>query len=214
MVNSKNTRFYARDITLVPRKFYEQAAQSQSGARVMIWAGFRYGKLVWHIFPKGQKINSEVYMEMLENTLFNGAFEAGDPNNPELRFENGDIFQQDGLRLHTTDEVMKYLSSKTQLIISQKSGFHSELPEWPVASPDLTVPDFALWPALRRVLAKEMPKGREALIDCINNTLQGFANNPEFLNRAVESAPMRIDECLKQNGGLFERYIKKSKKKS
>ena len=41
MVNSKNTRFYARDITLVPRKFYEQAAQSQSGARVMIWAGFR-----------------------------------------------------------------------------------------------------------------------------------------------------------------------------
>ena len=55
MVNSKNVRFYARDITLVPRKFYEQAAQSQSGARVMIWAGFRHDRLVWHIYEKSTK---------------------------------------------------------------------------------------------------------------------------------------------------------------
>ena len=82
-----------------------------------------------------------------------------------------------------------------------------------MASPDLTLADFALWPAMRRELALKMPKGREALIKCINETLQGFADNPEFLNRAVESTPLRIEECLKNNGGLFERYMKKTKKK-
>lgn len=202
MVNSKNVRFYARDITLVPRKFYEQASQSASGARVMIWAGFRHGRLVWHIYEKGTKIDSEIYMKMLEDTLFNGSF------------EKDDVFQQDGLRLHTSPEVIDYLATKTENIISQKSWFSSDLPEWPACSPDLTLADFALWPAMRRVIAKEMPVGRVALIACINKTLQGFADNPDFLNRAVESTPIRINECIQQNGGLFERYMKKSKKKS
>ena len=212
MVNSKNTRFYARDITLVPRKFYEQAAQSQSGARVMIWAGFRYGKLVWHIYDKGKKIDSEVYMEMLEKTMFDGSFESGTYSTETHSNDDGDIFQQDGLILHTSPRVMEYLASKTNLIISQKSGFHSELPEWPVSSPDLTLADFALWPALRRVLAKEMPQGKEGLINCINKTMQSFADNPEFSNKAVESTPIRISECLKRNGGLFERLMKRKKK--
>ena len=103
-LNSRNVRYYAKKIELVPETFYEAAATSQSGFSFSVWAGMQYGKpLAWHIYPRTVRINGDKYRRMLGAHFFNSAGHWSD----------GDVFQQDGATCHTANATLKYLGPKT-----------------------------------------------------------------------------------------------------
>ena len=98
----------------------------------MVWAAVSdCGKKSPLVFiEKGVKINTEVYLQMLENKVL--------PWLNENQWENGWVFQQDGAPSHT--------SNQTQQWCRDNFGLDSFWPKemWPPCSPDLNPMDFSI----------------------------------------------------------------------
>ena len=120
---------------------------------------------------------------------------------------------QDGASWHICPAAMDEISKFTNRIICAKNSNYSDLPAYPALSPDLTIMDFALFPKLKRDLGKEWDqiKTQVQLEETVNRLMQGYADNPEFLNRAVRSCTNRFKECIRKEGNVFEPYIRKNK---
>ena len=103
----------------------------QHPAQIMVWGMVcddgRKSPLI--VIPQGVKVNTDVYLEMLE-TMVKPWVESQDWG------ENGFCFQQDGAPSHT--------SNRTQEWCKENFDFFWDKLWWPPSSPDLNPMDFSV----------------------------------------------------------------------
>ena len=128
--NRQNDRIYAcslEDIPMSQRTIFRR----QHPAQIMVWGMVcddgRKSPLI--VIPQGVKVNTDVYLEMLE-TIVQPWIESQDWG------EHGFCFQQDGAPSHT--------SKRTQKWCKENFDFFWDKTWWPPSSPDLNPMDFSV----------------------------------------------------------------------
>ena len=116
------------------------------------------------------------------------------------------IFQQDGARPHTAKESIDCIERTfSNNVISQRTNFGSE---WPAASPDLNVLDYAIWYHLEQAVSSQLPT------DCSLSQLKTLVENAcanfpiERVQRAYHDFIPRLELCKELHGDHFEKEIK------
>ena len=116
--------------------------KQQGATKVMAWAGIVDGRVL-PIYWFHENITAKSYLNMLENHVM-----------PTIQGKKGLWFQQDGARVHTTDEVLDFLKSKFNgRVISNRLDF-----SWPAKSPNLNPLDYFFWGAAEAEVNKKKLK--------------------------------------------------------
>lgn len=144
---------------------------------VMVWGCFSsHGRGALHFMDKGQKVNADVYIDILNEKLKRSMHVAGT-----------NFFQQDNAPCHTARKVKKWFADND-----------INLMDWPGNSPDLN-PIENLWQIIKA-------KIREATYERISDLTEAITSawcldiTPEVCNKLVVSMPERIKQVLKNNG--------------
>ena len=139
-----------------------------------------------HFFEPGQRINAEVYLNVLETVIkpWITQVAAGRPY----------VFQQDGAPAHTSNPVQSWL--------------HNNVPEfwpkdlWPPYSPDLNPLDYYVWSVIERVSNKRAHTDTQTLTVAIQ---RAFADLPrEQLKKACSSFRPRLEQVIEAQGFWIE----------
>lgn len=141
---------------------------------LMYWGGiWKSGKT--DLIKVEPKSNSSDYIEILKEGLL-----------PIYR--RGFIFQQDGAKIHTSKETMKWLKKKK-----------ITTPKWPPKSPDLS-PIENVWGIMVKKVyfGKPRYKNLETLERAIFNAWESIGN--ETLASLIESMPRRMRKVIESNG--------------
>lgn len=152
----------------------------QGSGSVGIWACMSYNGIgIFEIY--GGRLNQWVYIEILGNNLLPSIDLLQEPG---IR----PIIQQDNAPCHTAHSVQEWFAEQEI----------DRLP-WPPNSPYLNCIE-NLWSWLDAAISKESPRNldelKAAVVKCLNNV-------PQHVYRdLVDSMPNRINECLRNNGGI------------
>jgi hypothetical protein len=109
--------------------------------------------------------------------------------------------QQDGATSHTARISMAALRLLFGNHIISRNG---DIP-WPPTSPDLTVCDFFLWGYLKIKVFSHRPRSIDELKARIREEIDGISI--EMLQRAMRNLRMRLEECLRREGGHLEDIV-------
>lgn len=144
---------------------------------LMVWGAFGYGGLADLVFlPKGQTVDSKVYLNILNDNLADCFATTG-----------AEILQQDNAPCHTAKIVKDWLHNSEVDFI----------PDWPAQSPDIS-PIENLWGIVKARLREEdtstIPKLEEALRKVWSKIPHSTAEN------LADSVPGRLKMVLKMNG--------------
>ena len=106
------------------------------------------GKGAMRFSPAGAKINSETYLEIIENTYL-----------PDCHLlygvPAGCVFQQDGCSSNTANVTQAFCKDRFRKFWAQH--------QWPANSPDLNPLDFFAWGYLPAQVGKKKPKRLDTL---------------------------------------------------
>lgn len=158
---------------------------------VNVWAGTFGNKIIGPVIFQGN-VNGPTYENFLSEVL---------PvllEDVPLATRQTMWFQQDGHPAHTSRAARAVLD---RMFEGRWIGLHGPR-EWPPRSPDLTPPDFFLWPYIKNTVYQTRPRDINDLKLRIRDAC--LAITPETLARVHESAIKRANECADQNGGHFE----------
>jgi transposase len=181
--NRQNDRRWSRNAPPKAIRMVQRAVKPKS---VMVWAGVGHNlKSPLVIVPQGVKINSDVYLDMLEREVL--------PWLDEMRVKV--VFQQDGAPAHTAKKTQEWF----EMVFSDKFIRKNE---WPPSSPDLTPPDYSIWDILERDACSVPHKSVESLISALHRAWERL--DQETINRAVAQFPTRLQACIDAEGGHFE----------
>ena len=119
--------------------------RDQGVSKVMAWVGMVDGRVLPITWFQGS-VTGQNYLEMLENKVW--------PAVKSVATKKKYWFQQDGARVHTTNDCLAFLQDKFQgRVISNRLNFF-----WPAKSPDLNPLDFYFWGVAEARFRKEKPK--------------------------------------------------------
>ena len=167
----------------------------QGGKKVMCWGALINGKVILHWFPLGVNLNQEVYMDMLQTSMW--------PKVRSVATRQRLWFQQDGATCHTTLMLRTWLSAKFgDRIISRFTAR-----PWPSRSPCLSPLDYWFW----SVCLAEVRKNCPASLDELINTVNQFACSleEEAIRKACNNIKFRAQACIESDGGPFEFKLNK-----
>ena len=138
VVNSQNDRIYAADARDVPQGS-RLHFRRQKPAGVMVWAAVASdGTKSPLIFIKeGVKVNSQVYMQMLDEKVLPWLTET---------FGKKYVFSQDGAPAHTSNVTQAWCKEHF-------CGFWDKN-MWPPSSPDINPMDFSIWSILESEVSR------------------------------------------------------------
>ena len=80
---------------------------------------------------------------------------------------------------------------------------------WPARSPDLTLPDYFLWDALKRKVYKNNPHTIDELKAAITTHIQQIS--PDTLQKVFDNMKKRVQTCLDARGTLSTSAVGKLK---
>lgn len=191
-VNKQNYRFWG---TENPRNVQQHLLHP---LRVTVWCGITSSMIYGPYFFENDAgesiaINGDRYRTMLQDFLF-----------PLLRTNNniGKIwFQQDGATAHTAHKTISLLHGEFQKRVISKNGDLN----WPPRSPDLSAADFFLWGYLKDRVYINNPQTLRELKDNIQAEIAKITL--VTLQKVLENAMKRANECLKCNGGHLNNII-------
>jgi len=113
----------------------------------------------------------------------------------ELR--NG-YFQQDGATCHTSNESMTEIESFFDDQIISKAL-------WPPRSPDLSLPDFFLWGALKGKAYANKPRTIQELENKIGREIAAISE--DVLQVTFANMKCRVQLCLDSGGEHFQHLL-------
>lgn len=150
------------------------------GGSIMVWGGFSYyGKL--QLCFLSSKMNSQLYVEMLECVLINYLEENMDKNM---------TFQQDNASIHVSRVAKSFFSSASIPLL-----------DWPARSPDLN-PIENIWGIMSRDIyrnGKQYNTVGELKLAIHQSWLNIEAGT---LRNLINSMPKRIFDVIKNKGGI------------
>ena len=182
-VNSRNNRWLCDDPSEVPI-----VMKTKFPATVMCMGVIsnKGDVMLPHFFPTGLKINTDVYLDLLNNVVkpWMDQIAAGRPF----------IWQQDGVPAHN--------SNRTQEWCRENLPFFFEKEVWPPNSPDCNPLDYYVWGVAERDANRTSHNTKEALMARI---VEVFANIPKAdVVKACSRFRSRIEKVVAANGDFFE----------
>lgn len=187
--NRQNVRYWS---TENPHAY--DASVKQGAEKVMAWAGIVNGcvlPIVW--FQRGISVNSQNYLELLQNNMWPSV-----ENNSDL--ENY-FFQQDGATPHCAQKCLDFLLEKfPERVISRRTSH-----PWPASSPDLNLLDFWFWGEMEQVIQEKQPTSIDSLKAIVDEAAASM--EPEKIHRACQNFRRRVEMCRLKEGGHFESNI-------
>ena len=152
--------------------------------KLMIWAAIgngRVGRL--HFVPKNQKVNSEMYREILRKHL-----------RASMRMTGCSIFMQDGAPCHTSVSSMEWLEENDVHVL-----------DWVGQSCDMN-PIENCWHELNRIIL-DMPScsNLDQLAKTISKAWKKLSKDRAYLTKLTDSMPRRIAAVL-ESGGEVTKY--------
>ena len=151
----------------------------QGSGSIGIWCCMSYYGLGIHCIFDG-RLNAARYIEILNRNLVESM--------EKIRQDEPFIFQQDNAPCHRAKKVVEWFSDR-----------NIECLKWPANSPDLNCIE-NLWSWLDKELSKVGPRTLEELKRIVPEILERV---PRILTEnLVDSMPRRINECLKNSGGV------------
>jgi hypothetical protein len=152
----------------------------------MVWAGVGHNlKSPLIIVPQGVKINTDVYLDMLERDVLTWL--------DEIRVNV--VFQQDGAPAHRSRVAQEWC----EMAFGEK---FISADEWPPSSCDLTPLDYSIWSILESRACAVPHKSVESLISALQREWEKL--DQETINKAVAQFPGRLEACISADGGHFE----------
>lgn len=163
--------------------------RDQGVSKVMAWVGIVDGQVLPITWFDGS-VTGEKYLDMLENKVW--------PAIKGVASKNKYWFQQDGARVHTTNDCLAFLQDKFQgRVISNRLDFF-----WPAKSPDLNPLDFYFWGVAEARVQKEKPKTIMELKSVVENFVAEISK--EVLWSVADNFIKRAKMCHENDGGHFE----------
>ena len=133
------------------------------------------------------RLTGKKYLKLLQQSVV-----------PALAAFGVEWFQQDGASPHYAKVVRRYLN---KAMPGRWIGRGSPAQSWPVRSPDLTPPDFWLWGHLKaRTFETPQPTSLVELRQRIVDIFEELRSDEELPLRVCQSAVVRLEECLEQEG--------------
>lgn len=191
--NRQNDRVYGkRKSDIPPSRLYHES--SRFSKKLMVSAGVSWeGKTNIHfIDTEKTKVNSDVYIELLNNQLL--------PDCRRLFPENNYIFQQDGAPSHTSKASQNYLAASTPEFIQKD--------EWPPQSPDCNPMDYAIWDCLK----EKVYRGKRDKFDqeqLKNRIVDAWSEiTLEEIRSSIKVWKKRLRFVAEEEGGHIEHKLK------
>ena len=155
---------------------------------IMVWAGVSADSRTNLIFiPRGVRINTETYKEMILDTEIK---DAG-----QKLFNNESwLFQQDSAPAHTSKGTKSWLQGQNIDFLTKE--------EWPPCSPDLNPLAFSVWENLENRACSKPHKNLESLQATLKE--EWLKIPQEELRNAVLLFRDRIPRVVKEKGGYIE----------
>lgn len=186
--NVQNHRTWARGN---PRNVYPGSTQYPHTLNV--WAGIVGQHVVGPLVING-KLTGVKYLDMLQNEI---SAQISDLDLP------GELwYQHDGCPAHNFGPAVEFLHDAfPQRVI----GTHEDI-AWPARSPDLTIPDYFLWPHVTNTIYGSAPFENvndlfQAVVTCCENVSHVQLTNVQREFRE------RLEHCVAAEGGLFEHFL-------
>ena len=168
-----------------PIKFRRQQSKVK---QLRIFAYDWKGVLTAHTVPIGQTVNKEYYKAFLRNTL-----------RPAIRKKRPELIEMKPLILHDNASC-----HKTQVVIDVLENWEWEiLAHPPPYSPDLSPPDFDLFPVLKLPLRGHRFATLQDLNDAVDKRVKEI--NKEGLCQGILKLPDRWQCVIEKQGDYFER---------
>lgn len=145
---------------------------------VMVWGAISaMGRCGLHLFGKGEKVNAEKYIAVLESKV-----------KVHMNASGTSIFQQDSAPCHTAKSVKKWFTDNNVHV----------LPDWPSSSPDLNVIENC-WELMKKKVAAHRPTSEEDLKKILK-TVWVTEITPSYCKTLVHSMPARIHAVIQNRG--------------
>ena len=141
--------------------------------------------------PLKEKINSEVYCEILDNTYAVDCHRIFGADCKDY------VFQQDGASVHTSgvsQERVKNLFPRPWL-----------KREWPASSPDLNVLDYFVWGYLEKGVNDRKPNSLVSLKAAIAEEVGALPL--EMVQKAIMGFRERVALCIEAEGDFFKHRL-------
>jgi len=192
-LNPQNDRVYAPNHITKKQLSAERLLHTQStfSKSIMVSVGVSALGCTDLIFIEpGVKINGQYYRDVL---LAQGLL-------PAIRDISGEffIFQQDGAPSHRAKETVEFLSSETPDFIKPWS--------WPPNSPDLNPVDYKIWGLLQERVYRSRIRNVDHLKQLLMEEWSQF--DQAIIDHAVDEWRLRLQACVRANGGHFEHQMK------
>lgn len=143
-----------------------------------------------------ETVNSEVYIQVLENEFIPFLLEHG--------IKDTSYFMQDGAKPHTSNQTLEFLHQHFEgRIISDKyqQKFDCGL-SWPAYSPDLNPCDFFLWGYIKSRVYASKPTTIQDLEASITHEMSNIS--ADMLQKTFESFKKRLQAVGNANGMHIE----------
>jgi inhibitor of nuclear factor kappa-B kinase subunit alpha len=137
--------------------------------------------------PSGLKVNTDVYIGLLEQHLVPWLRK----NYPEGNY----VFQQDGAPAHTSNRTQKWMAENLANFWSKEV--------WPPSSPDLNPLDYSVWGVLEGKACKTSHPSVDALKVSIVKAWRTLSK--EYIVKTCRSFRTRLEKVVDAEGGLFEK---------
>ncbi len=182
-VNRRNDRWLAKDpedVPVVGRRKYP------ASAHVLLVVSSKGDVMPLHFFEKGEKVNKEVYLNVLQTVV--------KPWMDETAGETPYVFQQDGTPAHTSHLVQNWLSDNLDLFWTKHF--------WPPNSPDLNPLDYYVWGVLERDSNKSSHQTVEELKAAIRRAVERMDRT--HLINACTRFRARVESVIECDGSWIE----------
>lgn len=146
-----------------------------------------------------QRLTSEIYLQHLQNTLFDLLEDL------PIQLRREMWFMHDGAPPHFGVTVRSYLN---QQYPNKWIGRGDDAPvSWPPRSPDFNPLDYFLWGHLKSIVYKTPVRNEEQLWRRIQDATNDIRNDEEVMQRVLFNLIRRLNLCMDVNGQNFEQFL-------